>query len=766
MNGYSQKPGKTIATLWLVLPSLIIITFCIFGLARLQPNGDPRIFFDRDSTEYQTVLKLEDEFTRNTTIIFVIESKIGTVFNKEILGSIHDLTQSLWGQTHVTRVDSLSNFQRTQSIEDTLETDDLYKAEELSQDVINEIARYSAGESRLINGVLGPDLDVSAVIATLDIERSDQTQVNEVISWAKALKSQFENNNSDIKIHLAGSVAYSDALTDATRIELETKLPWVFGLMIVVLYLILKSGWLVTATLYVVIITNLITLSIAGWAALPITPIIAFVPVSLIAIVLADAIHLNTSYQRALAQSKNRIESIQSAVSENFQPMLVTSITTAIGFLCLNISESPPYKHLGNLVAIGSVFAFVLTVYWMPTWISIFPVKAASPSSRLKISDRLLRFPKISIGIVCLLLAFLAMQLPKNYLDEQMDRFFDDTWEIKKTNTLVNERLGGVHKIEYRVESTSDIPITSQKYLMALSDFSHWASSHPKVAQVVGFDQIIKTIHQQMNNGDDEFYDIPADDQLNSQYFLLYEMSLPYGTNIQDRVNFEKTATRITVVLHSSSSSELIEFRDDANNWIKQNWPMELWTKSISLEAAFSQLNIDNSVSLLQGTFMGFVIIGIVLCFTLKSLKLGVLSLLSNTLPALAGFGIWGIKDGQIGLAVSIVAVITLGVVVDDTIHLLSKYKKLSSKEGYDPVRSAKEALSTTGKALFTTTAVLFICFGVLSFSHFKPNADLGFLSASTLALALIIDVFLLLPAVMLLDKKNKLPQQKQLALS
>jgi predicted RND superfamily exporter protein len=171
------------------------------------------------------------------------------------------------------------------------------------------------------------------------------------------------------------------------------------------------------------------------------------------------------------------------------------------------------------------------------------------------------------------------------------------------------------------------------------------------------------------------------------------------------------------------------------------------------LEASFAELNINNSVSMLQGTFLGFLLIGVILCLTLRSIKLGLLSVLSNMLPAVAGFGVWALKDGQVGLAVSVVIVITLGVVVDDTIHLLTKYRR-TLQAGSSPIEAAKNAINTTGQALITTTLVLCICFGVLAFSHFKPNADLGFLSATTLALALIIDIFLLLPLVAAIDTK------------
>ena len=770
MTLHSASRGNLGKVAWLIVPSLLVIIYSVLGLAKLKPNGDPRVFFDKESSEYLEVMDLEDEFSANTTLVFVVHPNSGTVFTWDTLTLIEDVTEQLWRKSHVVKVDSITNFARTQSIDDTLETNDLFDSEAHSEEDLKEMAAFAATEERLIGGLLGADLDITAIMVTLDVDRAEQTQVAEVMEWGQALVADMrQRSGPELNINIAGTVAYSDALSQATKSEVTSKLPWVFALMVLVLWLILRNLLLVFAIFYVIIMTILFTLATAGFAQIPVTPIMAFVPITLIAVVLADAIHLATSYKRELNQGVLRNQAITTAVRDNFKPMLITSLTTAIGFICLNISDSPPYRQLGNLIALGSIVAFVATVYWMPRWVSLLPASSSKPvqatagTAGFDIAEKLLAHPKLSIIAVLGLLVALATQLPNNYLDERVDTYFDETWEIKRTNNLINEKLGGVHKIDFRLAGDDDRPITGYEYLKAISDFSDWAEQQPKVAQVLGFDQIIKTIHRQMHDDDPEYYAIPENNQLNSQYFLLYEISLPYGADPVERINADRTATRISVILHSASSSELLAFRDSANQWIEQHWPEHLQTHAVSLETTFSELNKDNSISLLQGTLLGFVLIGLVLTMTLGSFKLGLLSLFSNTFPAMAGFGIWGLKDGQVGLAVSIVAVITLGVVVDDTIHLLSKFKKLVSLPGYNAKQAAVESLRTTGVALFTTTAVLCICFGALAFSHFKPNADLGFLSASTLALALIIDVFLLLPLVMLIHQRRE-PEGKVVA--
>ncbi len=756
------------AILNLLVPTLIILAFSIPGLLMLKPNGDSRVFFDKNSDEYAKVMDLEEEFSGNNTIMFVIESKSGDVFEKDMLDAIYELTEKLWTMSYVQKVDSLTHFNRTQTIDDVLETSPLYHPEhyDAGDFDVDAIRRYAKTEDRLIHSLLGQGLDVTAVVVTLNIERSNPDQVSEVIGWARTLSENIDNQLPNASVNLAGTTVYANALTEATRAEFTTKIPLIFLLMAVVLFVILRNVGLVIATLYIIVITIACTLGIAGWLGVPATPIMAFVPVALFAIVLADAVHFITGYLYHIKNVTTKEDAIAESIKDNFTPMLVTSLTTAVGFLCLNVSNSPPYIHFGNLAAAGSVIAFLFTVLWMPKWIELIPVNSSIKQSTgiNSIFMVAIRKPYTSIVLVAAVVLFSSLQLPKNYLDERIDLYFDDSWEISRTNSLINDKLTGIHRLEYRVNTYDGITITSPIYLDALSDFRVWAMAQPNVANVVSFEQVIKTINQQMNEGDSEYYKTPESRELASQYLLLYELSLPFGSNIESIVNFDKSATRSKVVLYSSSSREIIKFEEDASRWIRNNWPEQMWADAISLEAAFASLNIENSYSLITSTIAGFFIIALILSIVLRSWTLGMLSIVSNVLPAVTAFGFWGLLDGQIGLAVSIVTVITLGIVVDDTIHLLSKYQKAKTRLKLSSRNAAIYALETTGRALYTTTVVLVLCFGTLAFSHFKPNADLGLLCALTLAIALIIDLFMFLPLVMLLGEKREVLNSLEVA--
>lgn len=167
----------------------------------------------------------------------------------------------------------------------------------------------------------------------------------------------------------------------------------------------------------------------------------------------------------------------------------------------------------------------------------------------------------------------------------------------------------------------------------------------------------------------------------------------------------------------------------------------------------FAHIGQSNSESLLGGTVLALFLISMILIIALRSVKIGLLSLIPNLVPVGIGFGLWAIMDGMVGMSLSVVAGMTLGIVVDDTVHFLSKYLRARREKGYSSEEAVTYAFTHVGQALIVTTFVLIAGFMVLTFSTFKMNADMGLLTAITIGIALFIDFFLLPPLLMAVDK-------------
>lgn len=252
-----------------------------------------------------------------------------------------------------------------------------------------------------------------------------------------------------------------------------------------------------------------------------------------------------------------------------------------------------------------------------------------------------------------------------------------------------------------------------------------------------------------------EHYKVPGARDEAAQYLLLYEMSLPYGLDLNNQINVDKSETRFTVTTQNLSSNEMISLSDRAEQWLRTNAPESMYSYGISTALMFSHITRRNMESMLKGGFGALVLISFILMFALRSTKYGLISLIPNVAPIAVAFGIWAMINGQINMALSVVLGMTLGIVVDDTVHLLSKYMRGRREKGLSPEDSIRYAFTTVGKAVTVTTIVLVAGFSVLMQSSFALNSGMGKLTAITITIALILDL-LLLPALLIAFDKDR----------
>ena len=230
-------------------------------------------------------------------------------------------------------------------------------------------------------------------------------------------------------------------------------------------------------------------------------------------------------------------------------------------------------------------------------------------------------------------------------------------------------------------------------------------------------------------------------------------MSLPYGLDLNNTINVDKSALRVVATLENLTPAEGRALKSRAEAWITANIPTAAGTEATSPYVMFSYISERNINSMLRGTTLALILISGLLIFALASLKFGLISLVPNLLPVVVAFGLWAIFVGEVGLASSIVAATSLGIIVDDTVHFLSKYLRARRERGLAPPDAVRYAFSTVGMALWVTSAVLVAGFAVLTFSLFKLNESLGLLTALAIAAALALDFLLLPPLLLAFDK-------------
>ena len=735
--------------------SLVLLVVAGWGGQNLKFTNDYRVFFSDENPELAAFEDLQDTYTKNDNVLFMLLPEDGDVFSSETLQAVAYLTEASWATPYSLRVDSISNFQHTYSDGDELIVRDLVEfPDELDDDAVQAIREVALAEPLLVNNLVSPGGHATGVNITVELPGINQiTEGPEVAAFARKIRKEFEQTYPNIKIYLTGIVELNNAFATHSQNDMMHLLPIAFLVIILGVLIFTRSVSGTIATVFIVIFSVAMAMGTAGWIGIELTGPSVSAPTMILTLAVADSVHFLVSMMLLVRTGTPKNAAIIESLRINLTPIFLTSVTTIIGFLSLNFSDSPPFRDLGNITAMGVGYAFILSVLFLPALMSILPMKAKqNPGRQKKIIDAVADFAighqKKLLWVLGGISIVVIGMVTKNELNDVFIEYFDESVEFRRHTDMITENLTGMYFVDFSIDSGESGGISDPEFLKHIEQFSRWLEQLPEVIHVNVVTDIFKRLNKNLHDDDENWYVLPAERNLAAQYLLLYEMSLPYGLDLNNQINIDKSATRISAKLESLSTTQMLALEDKIEQWFDANVP-ELKVKGSSPTVIFSHIGMRNIISMLFGTTLALVLISLILIFALRSLKIGLISLLPNLLPIGVAFGIWGLTVGQVGLALSVVAGMTLGIVVDDTVHFLSKYLRARRERNLGTEGAIRFAFSTVGIALIVNTIVLVAGFLVLSTSSFKLNNEMGLVTAMTLSLALLLD-FLLLPAVLL----------------
>ena len=640
--------------------------------------------------------------------------------------------------------------------------EDLYSdIESKSEREIELIKEIAMGEKLLRNRLINDDASVTAVNVTVNIPIDSMQGPLEVANHMRTLTKEWEAKYPGHKTYLSGTVMLNAAFAEGSMKDMATLVPLMFLIILIMVVVTTRSvsGMFVS---FVILLFSIATaMGLAGWAGVELTGPSSSAPTMIMTLAIADSIHLLVTMFLLMRKGMDKIAAIKESVKTNFMPIFLTSVTTIIGFLTLNFAEGAPFHDLGNITATGVAAAFLLSISVLPALMAILPVKVKVKEveeEKAGMLERLAEFviahnKKLLIGSSLLVVLISAMALT-NELNNEFVKFFDKSVQFRTDTDYISDNITGVYNVEFSLGAGEEDGIANPEYLKRLDEFEAWFLTQPEVVHVNTFSEIMKRVNKSMHGDSLEYYRIPDNRAQAAQFLLLYEMSLPYGLDLNNQINVDKSETRFTVTTENISSNEMIALSKRAEAWLSDNAPEEMFSHGISTALMFSHITKSNVNSMLRGGFGALILISIILIFALRSVKYGLISLVPNVAPIAVAFGLWGIFDGQINMALAVVLGMTLGIVVDDTVHLLSKYMRGRREFGKSPEDAIRYAFSTVGKAVVVTTVVLVSGFSVLMQSSFGFNSGMGQLTAITIVCALVLDL-ILLPAILLAFDKG-----------
>ncbi|MFN3230766.1 MAG: MMPL family transporter [Alphaproteobacteria bacterium] len=797
---------------WLVLLAVVLATAAgIAGLQHAHFKGDYRIFFGDDNPQLMAHDALERTYTKADTIFFVLQPKEGQVFEQEPIEAVKFVSERAWYLERAIRVDSISEYQHMRSEMDDLVVDKLIEdPSALGPDGAAYMRSVALSEPFLKDKMVSGDARTTGVQVTLQLPDEAGQIVPTIAEDARAIKAETEAAFPDLRVELTGTVMLNNSFIEAAQTDMATLYPLMMLFLALTLTWFLRSfraallfaaivggavlvgfvlplwadlalvalvfalwfwrwGAEATAAMIVTILSAVFAYGVISWLGIPVTSPSTSGFVMILTIAVADSIHVMVSMFAQMREGKAKREAIAESLRINMQPVFLTSLTTVIGFLSLNFSDAPPINDVGNIAAIGTAWAFFLSVSLLPVLLDIFPIREKRQDSNqtqllLRIVEFVIPRRRVIVALTLILVTGLALMVPRLGINDKFVEFFSENMDFRTASDFSLENLTGIYILEFSVGADGPGGVSDPAYLQRLDEFVTWIEGYPVyeptgqgVAHVNAFTHVMKRLNRVMHGDDPAHYKIPEDRELAAQYLLLYEMSLPEGQDLNYQINVDKSSSRVTVTMGDVSSSYMRQFGEDASAWLRDNQPAYMGSEPSGVALIFSYLTERNVVSMAWGTGIAFILISVTLLIALRSVKMGVISLLPNIIPAVVVFGIWSIIYGEVGMYAAMVTATALGLIVDFTVHFLSKYLRARREQGLSAEDGVRYAMATVGNALWITAFVLIAGFSALTLSDFMINSLMGLLVAMIIAVALVSD-FLFLPALLLLvdGKKEK----------
>ena len=786
----SRFGGWIIAWRWPIIAAAVVLAgAAASGTIFLRFSADYLIYFDQDNPQLLAYEAMDNTYGTNDNVLFVIVPDDRDATSALALEAAAWLTEQSWKLPYASRVDSLVNFQHATADGDDILIRDLVDEAALADDEErSRIRAIALAEPRLAGNLIARDGRVSGVNVTVHLPGEDELlEGARVAEAADRLAGEVRERFPGIDVRVTGQVPFNQAFVEVSLSDLKILVPASFVVMTLMLVL-LTGGFSGTFAIMLVVALSVMTsVGLGGWAGLPMTSASAIAPVVVLTVAIASCVHVfSTLVQRLqgdasrppgnqhgeepparIGTDARKRDAIVEALRVNLQPVFLASLTTTLGFLSMHFSEAPPFRHLGTFVAFGVGASFVFSVTFLPALLSLLPIRVRATRPRrdammIALGEFVIRHRRTLLMGSGVVVVALVASISRNELNDVFLHYPDESIQFRRDADFTVANLTGLYAMEYSLASRELGGITDPAYLDDLAAFAEWYGEQPETIHVNVITDTFRRLNMSMHGDDPAEYRLPASQELAAQYLLLYELSVPIGLDLNNQIAPDRSATRMIVATQTLSSNEVIDLDRRAMRWLSDHAPQIARPASSGTTLMFANLGRRNIVGMLLGTTLALVGISFILIFALRSLRLGVASLVPNLVPGALGFGIWGLTVGQVGLSLSMVTAMTLGIVVDDTVHFLSKYQRARRELGHAAPDAVRVAFRTVGNALVTTSIVLVAGFVVISLSSFELNSSMGQLTALVIALALLADFFILPPLLMRVDAGGAAPRSME----
>jgi hypothetical protein len=695
----------------------------------LMAKDDPAVAF------YENVIATFGEDSILTLVI-----KTDDVFQEDILRSIERLTVAGGALEGVSRVVSLTTVSNLEGRDGVLSTDDLLLSIPSDPAELAALRQSALGNDLLLGEVVSRDGRTAAVHLFLQSLQASEEFEAKVIGEIEALLDAERKTLGDrAEMYQVGTPYLRQEVRSTIRRDLVTLAPLSLVTLFLTLLFFMRSPFAALPALTGAM-SVAATLGFMAFLGYGITTVSSLVPLLLLVVGSAEDVHMIEEYGTGLREQGNRGHAVKDMAFKSRIAILLTSVTTLIGFATMAWNPLPNLAQFGIAASFGIAINFVLTILVVPSALQFLPPSKALARPEQDRMVRLRRFALSMLGkprrvalVAGIVLAVCIAAIFRVEVDTDYLRFFPEDSKIQRLYRDVSENLVGAMPLMLVVDTRRPDGVKDPAVLQDLAKLSDFMSE--RWDKVIGYSDYIRKLHLEINDGDPAFRRVPDDPDLVAQYNLLLDPD-----DVSRFVDFDFARTVILVRGEGRGSSQLREELRRIDQWVDANLSQNL-DVTVTGEAMLIYLASDNiSMDLL--TSIGWVLVPIFICIALlfSSWKAGLLAMIPNVLPIVINFGVMGLFGIPLSVATFPVSVIALGIAVDDTIHFMTRFAqeiKLTSDNRLAIERTLRQEL----QPVFTTSVALVIGFAVLGFGEFASTRQFGFLAATTMGVAWISDL-------------------------
>ena len=741
-----------LATLSILLGGAISL-----GALKTTINSSDDAILSEDDPYRLEVAQVNKDFPPSTSVLFAFMSPEGDVFNRDMLQAMQDLTDRYTDVESAVSVASLIN-RRLDAVDADIHERDylLPELDELTAQDLVKIREIALADKDLTQSMLSPEGDMALAVikfhATSEEQATQLRIAKTVIDLRDSLREQYPKQN----IYVLGRILFEYDSYNAQIKDAKYLFPIVMLTILGLMYFCLRSLSFALAIAVVSVMSVGLTVGTVGWAQVPFNQISNMGPLVVFMIAMADSIHLVSVYLQGLHKSLSKFEALRESLRVNIQPVTLATVTTAMGFLSLNYCASPGIYGFGNVVAMGVVWAFLVTFTLLPALILLLPVKKVPEPLGVKgfinfVAKLVANHGKqLFWGSLLLIVVTFAM-LPLNKVDFDRFSFIDKDSDFHTVISALAEKIGNDQSLVYSINSGKYYGITEPEFLRKIEEFSIWLEEQPQTSFVTSYTGFLKNRNMAENDNDPAWEVLPEDNLQIIDYLVGYQLVQEIEPQLEPIFNSEYSAIRMVVGTSNLSNVQLLDFSEEIEDWITLNMDPAYDVMHGDNSILYARLNKMISLQLMEGFTLSFLLITATLLVGLKSVRYGLLSMMPNLFPATIVFGIWGLLVGELSPYILMLFSISIGLVVDDSVHVLSKYI-VARREGESPEAAVQYSLDKAGSAITITTLSLAVGTFILVLSNTFYYQNVALLLTPIIIVALLLDLLFLPPLLVRFD--------------